>query len=174
MKHFKNLFVLLFVGFFASCGTETLEQGQNVDNIQSSVVDPAAEPGTQVGVFISSAEGQQETFFITLEEQTPSATEALLATNVEVILLDTQFGNAVCSISGVGRPANNCFGNDPSDPFWAFFIQSLGETWISSPVGVDLYTVEDGDILAFLWTEPDSNFNPVRTPPALTLSDLVQ
>ena len=61
-----------------------------------------------------------------------SGLAALQSTDLEVVTADLSWGTAVCSIAGVGCPADDCFCGD--DTFWNYMTWD-GTSWQSYPVG---------------------------------------
>lgn len=104
-------------------------------------------------------------------ETTSTALDALQQSGATIITYDSALGASVCSINGTGQPADNCYG-DPDGLSWSFFTLKSDGTWKFAEVGVQDYIVQDGDVLAFVWTGSDADFNPLSEPPALTFSDV--
>ncbi|KHD10056.1 hypothetical protein PN36_32415 [Candidatus Thiomargarita nelsonii] len=78
-----------------------------------------------------------------------SGFQALTATGLKVLSIETDFGPAVCSIEGVGCPANNCFcgGNQ----FWNYSHWD-DKQWQSYQVGAGSSVIkEDGSIEGWRW-----------------------
>lgn len=77
--------------------------------------------------------------------ETLTGTQLLLRSGLEVGISATSFGNAVCSIDGVGQPVDDCFG-DPLFRFWGLNLLDVNDEWASSPVGSDDAIVFDGNV----------------------------
>ena len=80
-----------------------------------------------------------------------SGVKALQLTGLNVVISDTSFGAAVCSIAGVGCPATNCFCNQQK--FWAYSYWD-GSTWQDYPVGASGSVISrTGAIEGWRWGE---------------------
>lgn len=88
---------------------------------------------------------------ITFETKQITGLEALLATGLDVVWIDTQFGPAVCAIHGVGMPADNCFG-DPQGRYWSYRYWD-GAAWQEYQVGAGSSVVKNGAIEGWRWGE---------------------
>lgn len=84
---------------------------------------------------------------------------ALELTGLAVITTDTGFGPAVCSIGGVGFPANNCFGG--GSVFWNYNYWD-GSAWQGYLVGAGSSSVNDGTVEGWRWGEWGSSMQPAR------------
>jgi len=79
-----------------------------------------------------------------------SGLEALLLTGMEVITANMG-GTVVCSINGIGCPAENCFTCDGTK-FWNYYSWD-GETWIPSSQSASETEVFNGNIEGWRWGE---------------------
>lgn len=70
--------------------------------------------------------------------------QALELTGLDVVWIDTQFGPAVCSIDGVGMPADNCFG-DPQGRYWGYNYWD-GSAWQGYLAGAGDSKVKNGAV----------------------------
>jgi hypothetical protein len=77
-----------------------------------------------------------------------SGLKALELTGLEVVTKDFGFGIAVCSIEGVGCPADDCF-CDPVN-FWNNFYWD-GSAWQGYMVGADASVINDGAVEGWRW-----------------------
>lgn len=95
--------------------------------------------------------GDHETIVrsITFDTKKITGLEALQLTGLAVVSIDTQFGPAVCSIGGVGMPANDCFG-DPQGRYWGYNYWD-GTAWQGYQVGAGDSAVKDGAIEGWRW-----------------------
>lgn len=75
--------------------------------------------------------------------------EALQLANQDVITASTSFGVAVCSIAGVGCPADNCF---CSASYWAYSYWN-GSAWQDYGVGPGDSNLGDGAVEGWRWGE---------------------
>ncbi len=79
-----------------------------------------------------------------------SGLAALQLTGLPVVTVDSGFGIAVCSINGVGCPADNCF-CDPNH-FWSYEYWD-GSAWQGYGVGASASSIGDGALEGWRWTE---------------------
>ena len=171
MKRFLASLFLVFTVTLAACGTEPARQNA------SNVVTP---PKFTVGVLVSPDDATVTKTLVVKDLDALTAYVALKDTSVEMETLTSSFGTAICSIGGVGRPADNCFGS-VTDPTWAFFVRNSDGTWSYSLAAADNFQLHDGDIVAFIYTtaHPDGTFDPYgfpnyvtdRTPPPVELAE---
>lgn len=78
-----------------------------------------------------------------------SGLEALALSGLDVVTASTTFGPAVCSIEGVGCPAEDCFCNPTS--FWAYSYWD-GAAWQSYPVGASSSVIsQTGAVEGWRW-----------------------
>lgn len=77
-----------------------------------------------------------------------SGLKALELTGLEVITQDFGWGIGVCSIGGVGCPADDCF-CDPAN-FWNYSYWD-GNAWQSYGVGADSSVINDGAVEGWRW-----------------------
>ncbi len=80
-----------------------------------------------------------------------SGITALQSTGLNVVISDTSFGAAICSIEGIGCPATNCFCNPQK--FWAYSYWD-GSTWQDYAVGASSSVISrTGAIEGWRWGE---------------------
>ena len=79
-----------------------------------------------------------------------SGLAALQLTGMEVITADYGFGVSICSINGVGCPADDCWCQFPK--FWNYEYWSDGK-WQSYSVGAGSSVVNDGALEGWRWGE---------------------
>lgn len=73
----------------------------------------------------------------------------------------------------MGWPVTSCFGQTASDPSWLYFTwNSDTNSWESATTAVSNLNVQNGDLLAFVFTEYDSSFNPLREPPLIGFDEI--
>lgn len=74
--------------------------------------------------------------------------EALQLTGLDIVTADMGWGVSVCSIEGVGCPADDCFcgGNN----FWNYLYQDANG-WQSSPSGASTRTIVDDAVEGWRW-----------------------
>lgn len=162
--------------FILSCAEESLVS-KNTDQIQAScslgyqevqssfslATSPQDFAGLQTTLIVQSGANSSKSYAYSFNEGI-SALDVLLASGIEVEAADFGFGLAVCAINCLGQASSNCFG-DPNGNSWAFFYKSLTDTqWQVSTVGANDYILNDGDMIAFVWTQTDQNFNPLSRP----------
>ena len=155
----KNYPVGLLCIFLMACGQDDGETHRQPElmsfaqvslEVEGNVVDPVVAPGTQVAWVVSAAEGETKTYYVTLDQENPTAWDALQATDMNIVSADFGFGVAICALEGVGRQEGACF-NELGEYFWAFYHQDEG-AWVYSELGVADYLVSDGEVLGFAWT----------------------
>lgn len=89
---------------------------------------------------------------------TISGLKALDLSGLDVITASTSFGPAVCSIAGVGCPAQDCFCNPAK--FWSYSFWD-GSSWQSYPVGAGSSIISTtGAIEGWYWAEFGSTATP--------------
>lgn len=97
-----------------------------------------------------------------------SGLKALELTGVEIITRSYSFGDAVCSINGVGCPAENCF---CSSNYWSYWYWD-GADWQGYPVGAGSSVIsQTGAIEGWRWGQFGDTLLPV-TPTLQTQSAL--
>lgn len=74
---------------------------------------------------------------------------ALMRTGLDVEYQDFGWGIAVCSIEGVGCPAEDCF-CDPSGKYWGYFYWD-GGNWQSHSAGATDHQLNAGDTDGWYW-----------------------
>lgn len=103
----------------------------------------AEEMPTATDVPMPEASGDQATLVVQLDESrtvvrkldftAPISGLALLQqSDLDVVTANFDWGTAVCSIEGVGCPADNCFCNDQQ--FWNYLTWQ-NDAWVGYPVG---------------------------------------
>lgn len=108
-----------------------------------------------VGQIVEFPNGEMRAFCVDVETPTDNVT-ALLATNLQVTVKDYGFGLAVCAIEGTGCPEEDCFCECPMPECtqWNFFRwNASNNAWEMT----DDTTVQDGDIVAWVWGELDTS-----------------
>ena len=126
-------------------------------------------PGT-VGVLVEFPGGDIRPFCVQVETPADKVTP-LLATGLDAATYDFgALGVSVCAIEGLGCPGTSadCLTCEctflPGEPcfFWLYF------RWSQADRRWDLTydpTVQDGDVIAFVWGETDAaTFDPIDTP----------
>jgi Squalene-hopene cyclase C-terminal domain len=88
-----------------------------------------------------------------------SGLQALELSGLEVITTSTAYGPVVCSIEGVGCPADNCF-CDP-DRFWNYNYWD-GAAWQGYLVGAGASTLDDGAVEGWRWGKWGSAMWPAQ------------
>lgn len=79
-----------------------------------------------------------------------SGLEALQLAGLEVVTTSTSFGTVVCSIEGVGCPADDCFCDD--SVFWGYKSWD-GAAWQDYMVGASDSALSDGAVEGWRWGE---------------------
>lgn len=88
-----------------------------------------------------------------------SGLRALELAGLEVVTASTAFGPAICSIEGVGCPADDCFCGGSA--FWGYKFWD-GAAWQDYLVGAGDSSLDDGAIEGWRWGEWGSAMWPVR------------
>lgn len=81
---------------------------------------------------------------------TSSGLDVLLQSGLDIVTKEYSWGTAVCSIEGVGCPAENCFCD--SSKYWSYEYWD-GSQWQSHTTGATGYIVQNGDIEGWRWGE---------------------
>ena len=96
-----------------------------------------------------------------------SGLKALEMTGLKVITYDAGWGIAVCSIDGVGCPADNCFSCDPDGKYWGYnYWDSSLNDWQGYLVGATSSSLNDGAIDGWRWGAWGAN--PMLPAPPIT------
>jgi len=117
-----------------------------------------------VGVLVEFPGGDVRAFCVDVETPTTNV-PPLLATGLDV---ETGFGgDAVCGIEGIGCPEEDCWCEcpfTPGDPcfLWNYCRWNQADGVWDCPFDL---TVEEGDVIAWVWGELDTaTFAPIDTP----------
>ncbi len=115
-----------------------------------------AHGGLDVDVVVDFGDGRVEVAHLDAISGT-TALDALYATGLEVVTHHAGFGLAVCSVGGVGCPADDCFcacqGEDCR--FWGFQHGDGAGGWTSAAEGAgDFLLPEAGSVQGFVWGRP--------------------
>jgi hypothetical protein len=107
----------------------------------------------QAGLAVFSGDGTVYTACVSFTEDNISGLDLLQTSGMIVeTATNPNQGTAVCSIKGVGCPANDCFCNMPD--YWSFWLLTEAG-WAYSAVGSDQSRVTDGDVNAWNWGAGD-------------------
>lgn len=129
----------------------------------------AAENATkQVGLVVLFPDQTEYAAIVTVPI-TATTFDVLQAANIELVSQSTAFGPAVCSIKGVGCPADNCFCD--AKHFWAYYHLTDG-AWVASAEGVGAFVPADGAVEGFAWSGFDDSFNPTIQPTVYTYAQI--
>lgn len=113
-------------------------------------------------VAVESAEGSLTVSPVTFTEPI-SGLEALLQTGLDVVTSETSFGTAVCSIEGVGCPADNCFCSATN--FWNYLNWDWGQNqWVASAVGASATTLSNHAFDGWRWQLFEDTLTPPPAP----------
>jgi hypothetical protein len=112
----------------------------------------------QVALVIQYPE-RLEKYCLVLNKTNPTGLDVLLEAGIPIIADPSGMGSAICSINGVGCPAEDCFCQSYSPPYyyWSYWHLQNGR-WTYSSLGATAYTVKSGDVEGWLWGD-------ARTPP---------
>ncbi len=75
---------------------------------------------------------------------------ALEQTGLDVVVKNYSWGKAVCSIGGVGCPADSCFSCDPAGRYWGYYDWD-GSKWVAHSAGASSTTLNDGAVDGWFW-----------------------
>lgn len=128
----------------------------------------------QVGVVVQGADGNPQTFCVSLADGATGA-EALEATGLEIVIASGSMGATVCRIEADGctPPGDSCFcqcEGGSSCTYWSYFHRGPEGNWQYSPVGAGNYTLKSGDVEGWWWrTSSDAEGKPLS---AVSFDDL--
>lgn len=142
------------VGFFSTIGTISLGIALTLTAIFALLALPA----------LTSADGPDRAKIVVQVDDNDaivrnigftapiSGLKALEMTGLDVITYDAGWGIAVCSIDGVGCPADNCFSCNPDGKYWSYnyWDNSLND-WQGYAVGATSSSLSDGAIDGWRW-----------------------
>ena len=125
-----------------ACTTSAPETPE-VQAVEATTAPTTAPTSAPTAAAIEEATGDQATLVVQLDESralvrqvdfsAPISGLALLAqSGLDVATAEFNWGTAVCSIEGVGCPADDCFCNE--NIFWNYLTWQ-GDAWTSYPVG---------------------------------------
>lgn len=113
-------------------------------------------------VAVESAEGSLTLSPVAFTEPI-TGLEALLQTGLNVVTSETSFGTAVCSIEGVGCPADNCFCSATN--FWNYLNWDWGQNqWVASAVGANATTLSNHAFDGWRWQVFEDTLTPPPAP----------
>lgn len=96
-----------------------------------------------------------------------SGLDALLQSGLEVVTQETSFGTAVCSIEGVGCPADNCFCSATN--FWNYLNWDWAQNqWVASTVGASATNLTNHGVDGWRWQAFEATQTPPPAPQMLT------
>jgi hypothetical protein len=145
-----NLRLVMLAGILVAAGTLALSL-------------PVQAQDSGEGVVIVQLDDQQSRVRTIAFTPPISGITALELTGLEVITAETSFGAAVCSIEGVGCPAEDCFCDDQQ--FWAYSAWD-GSAWQPYEVGAGTSAVRAGAVEGWRW----GPFESPQTPADVTLA----
>ncbi len=123
----------------------------------------------QVGLVVQ-VNGQTITRCVTLSEDKPTGYDVLKDSGLDLITSIGGMGVAVCSIDGVGCPANDCFCQSYSAPYYYWSYWHLqNDTWTYSSLGASNYFVAAQSVEGWIWGDgktppPVLNFASICNP----------
>ncbi len=151
----------------ANPATSTSEIIPNATTQAEAVETPSpGQANSQAFVAVESAEGSLTLSPVTFTEPI-SGLEALLQTGLDVVTSETSFGTAVCSIEGVGCPADNCFCSATN--FWNYLNWDWGQNkWVASAVGANATTLSNHAFDGWRWQLFEDTLTPPPAPQLVT------
>lgn len=116
----------------------------------------------RVGVVVQGADGEPETYCVTLSGENATGQSALQATGLGIVVESGSMGATVCQIeeTGCAAPDEPCFcqcmGGDTC-AYWAYFHLADTGTWQYSVQGASVYALADGDVEGWWWRDSSAN-----------------
>ena len=130
-----------------------------------------AQGTNRAAVVISFGDGQTESACVEFSEAEITGYEALSRSGLAVEAEAQGIGAAICSIGGVGCPANDCWchcsGGDCV--YWSYWHQVEG-AWQYSQAGASIYPVTDGAVEGWAWGP--GSITEAIPPPNLSFEDV--
>lgn len=152
---FLGLVALLILGYFVTVQEPALAQSTG-----------------QAAIVVSTGNGNSENRCISFEGEDISGLELLKGSGFETELDVKGFGSAVCSISGAGCPADDCFcecGGIGECVYWSYWhLEESG--WQYAAAGASSYRVSHGDVDG--WTWGPGSINRAIEPSAVTHEEI--
>ena len=129
-----------------------------------------AQDGTKrVGVVVRYGDGSEHLEIVTAPADA-TGEGVLLASTLDVEIMQSAWGPGLCRIGPDGCPADDCF---CAAEFWAFWtLDPTGPAWEMPPVGIGGVTPANGDVIGFSWTASDASWNPLHEPPVYTFAQI--
>ncbi len=130
----------------------------------------AAQDPIQVGVVIQGADGQPQTFCVSLTGEKPTGIDALQATGLDLASSSGPLGTTVCRIGGDGctPPGDTCFCQCEGGStclYWNYFHLN-GANWQYSPIGAAQFPLTQGAVEGWWWRDTtDKNAAPLPVIP---------
>ncbi len=132
------------------------------------------------GLVVVGEEGGVSTYCVVFDAEELSGRELLRRAGLSVTTSAGSTGSAVCALGDQGCPASDCFCACKGAPcaYWSYFHREADGSWAYSGVGVDAWTLRDGDVDAWVWGDgsvrpPEITFVEIcgdaDAPPASTL-----
>ncbi|RLC89584.1 MAG: hypothetical protein DRI37_03550 [Chloroflexi bacterium] len=120
------------------------------------------------GLVIVGEDGNVSTHCIAFEEEQLSGLELLQRSGLNPEFKSGGLGAALCALEGKGCPAEDCFCECKGAPcnYWGYFHLQTGGTWNYSGVGAGGWTLQSGDVDAWVWGDGKT------APPPLTFADI--
>lgn len=125
----------------------------------------------QAVLVVAYGDGRSETHCVTFAEEQISGYALLQRAGLDLAVDTSSAGTAVCGISGVGCPVNDCFcqcrGADCQ--YWSYW-QWRAEEWQYATVGAHVLTVQDGAVQGWTWGQ--GSVTAASPPPVVAFSDV--
>jgi hypothetical protein len=147
-KIFPIISIFLSIVFTAVFLLSVKAQAQGIPDHDNPSLNTSS--GTnEAHVVVQMKQGDNLVRKIAFDEESISGLQALELTGLDVITQDFGWGIAVCSINGVGCPADNCF---CSSSFWNYAQwDSTSSAWVDPGVGATDTSVYSGSIEGWRW-----------------------
>lgn len=110
----------------------------------------AAAPRNAAAVVIDTG-AEVRKVCVRFDEPELTGEELLRRANVQATFAEYSIGMAVCSLCGVGCPADDCFCESASTGRYWNYSRAEGAGWQRSNLGASSTTVRDGDVEGWAW-----------------------
>jgi iron complex transport system substrate-binding protein len=131
----------------------------------------------QVGVVVQGADGQPQTFCVTLSGDQRTGLDALHAIGLPITTEGGTMGTTVCQIAndGCAPPGQHCFcqcEGGAACAYWSYFHLNQQGHWQYSPTGAAGYQLAQGDVEGWWWRD---SAKPDTAPlPAISFAQICQ
>lgn len=113
-----------------------------------------AQQKNRAGLIMQIEGGAMETYCISFDSEKMTGYELLERSGLDLEVNISAFGTAVCSIDGVGCPADDSCLKCQAPLYWSYW-QLSDSGWIYSVQGTSTSEITDGDVEAWVWGTGD-------------------